>query len=57
MLQVAKDAIGLFLEYRDVHGHDEETARAAALVEILEGLQAVDDIAMWEAEMAREGIS
>ena len=34
---VAEQAIGLFLEYRDVHGHDEDSARAAAVREVAEG--------------------
>lgn len=35
--QAAEDAIGLFLEYRDVHGYEEERAKAAALLEVFEG--------------------
>ena len=35
-LQIATDAIDLFLENRDVHGHDEERARAEALDTIAE---------------------
>jgi hypothetical protein len=37
---IANDAIGLFLEYRDKHGFDEETARAKAVCEVLDGLNA-----------------
>jgi hypothetical protein len=35
---LADQAIGLFLEYRDSHGHDEESARAAAAREVAEGI-------------------
>lgn len=34
---IAFDAIGLFLEYRDKHGYDEDTARAKAVCEVLDG--------------------
>jgi hypothetical protein len=34
--RIAEDAIDLFLEYRDKHGHDEEAAKAAALNEFAE---------------------
>jgi hypothetical protein len=36
----ADEAIGMFLEYRDQHGYDEEHARVAAVNEVREGVQA-----------------
>jgi hypothetical protein len=36
---IAEDAIGLFLEYRDAHGCDEEQARVRALEEVVEGVR------------------
>jgi hypothetical protein len=41
-VQIADDAIGLFLEYRDQHGHSEDDARCAALVEVAEGAAVTD---------------
>jgi hypothetical protein len=38
--QLADEAIGLFLEYRDVHGCSEESARAAAALEVAQGIDA-----------------
>lgn len=38
--QILNDAIGLFLEYRDKHGYDEDRARNAAVLECLECLEA-----------------
>ena len=35
-LDIAKQAIELFIEYRDVHGYNEEKAKEAALIELLE---------------------
>ena len=35
-LDIAKQAIELFLEYRDVHGYSEEKAKEAALIELLD---------------------
>lgn len=32
--QIADDAIGLFLEYRDQHGYDEDVARAKAVADV-----------------------
>ena len=37
---IADQAIGLFLEYRDMHGHDEESARLEAVHEVNDGLAA-----------------
>lgn len=49
--QIADEAIGMFLEYRDQHGEsDEDVARAKAVLEIAEGC-AVDNDAL-TAEMA-----
>lgn len=39
----ALQAIGLFLEYRDQHGHDEPSARVAAALEVAEGAAVTDD--------------
>jgi hypothetical protein len=38
--QLADEAIGLFLEYRDKHGYTEEHARVAAAAEIAQGVDA-----------------
>jgi hypothetical protein len=38
--QLADDAIGLFLEYRDVHGYTEQDARLAAATEVAQGIDA-----------------
>jgi hypothetical protein len=38
--QLASDAIGLFLEYRDVHGYDEDMARGYAATEVQQGVDA-----------------
>jgi hypothetical protein len=40
--QLADEAIGLFLEYRDVHGYTEEDARRAAALEVAEGAAVTD---------------
>jgi hypothetical protein len=34
---LASQAIGLFVEYRGVHGHDGESARRSAALEVAEG--------------------
>jgi hypothetical protein len=47
---VADEAIGLFLEFRDTHGRDEDAARIEAVGEVREGC-AVDSDALM-AEMA-----
>src|SRR6266568_3163837 len=41
--QVAEDAVGLFLEYRDMHGRSEADARIEALGEVAQGLHAWAD--------------
>jgi hypothetical protein len=38
--RLADDAIGLFLEYRDVHGYSEQEARAAAATDTQQGVDA-----------------
>lgn len=48
--QLAKDDIGLFLEYRDVHGYSEEHAAALAVIEVREGAGAVEEINVAERE-------
>jgi predicted transcriptional regulator YheO len=40
----ANDAIGMFLEYRDVHGQDEEQARASAVEEMRQGIEAEKEL-------------
>jgi hypothetical protein len=46
-------AIGLFLEFRDQHGHDEQSARAAAALEVAEGAAVTDeDLAAREPDAA-----
>lgn len=47
---LAEDAIGLFLEYRDVHGYSEERAAALAIIEVREGVDAVEEINADERE-------
>jgi hypothetical protein len=42
--QLADEAIGLFLEYRDVHGYSEETARSAAVAEVNDGIAAEQEL-------------
>ena len=39
---LADQAIGLFLEYRDMHGYSEEDARRAAVLEVAEGAAVTD---------------
>ena len=46
--QLADEAIGMFLEYRDVHGYSEADARVAAADEIRQGVEA-------EIELRAEG--
>lgn len=47
------ETIGLFLEFQRQHGYDEDGARTAAVLEILEGLKALEDIAELEREQKR----
>jgi len=35
--EIAAEAIDLFLEYRDVHGYDEQAAKVAAAGEFIDG--------------------
>lgn len=46
----AEAGIDFFLEYRDQHGYDEDTARAKALLEVAEGARAIQDISEMEAD-------
>jgi hypothetical protein len=48
--EILDEAIGLYLEFKDVHGYTSKGARDAAVMEILEGLDALEDIAAYEAE-------
>jgi len=50
--QLLDDALGLFVEYRDTHGRDEEYAALAAASETIDGLDALPEIAAFEAELA-----
>lgn len=38
------ETIGMFIEYRDVHGRDEEHAQIAAVFEMLDGLDATKEL-------------
>ncbi len=49
---IADQAIGLYLEYMQEHCYDEESARAAAVAEIREGMS-VDDTEI-ERQMREE---
>lgn len=42
--QLADEAIGLFLEYRDVHGYPEIAARDLAVVEVMQGVDAEQEL-------------
>ncbi len=42
---IADQAIGLFLEYRDVHGHSEDSARLEAVREVSDGIAAELELA------------
>jgi hypothetical protein len=53
LIRAAEDAIGLFVEYRDVHGRDEEEAKVEALAEVAEGTSpatyaAIDELREWQ---------
>lgn len=49
--------IGMFIEYRDVHGKTEEGAQHAAVLEMLEGLDATKDlVAHGELDAAHAGM-
>lgn len=41
--------VEMFIEYRDTHGHEEESAKFAAVKEMFEGLEA-------EKELVQEGV-
>jgi hypothetical protein len=42
--QLADDAIGLFLEYRDKHGYSEQEARVEAVHEMVQGIDAEQEL-------------
>jgi hypothetical protein len=42
--ELADAAIGMFLEYRDVHGYNEGNARIAAAQEIRQGVDAEQEL-------------
>ena len=48
--QTLDEAIGLYLEFKNVHGYEEQRARFAAVQEVLDGIDALDEIAAYEAE-------
>jgi hypothetical protein len=50
--RIAEDAVGLFLEYRDKHGHSEASARASAVLEVADGASV--DLGGMESEAAAE---
>lgn len=52
--QIADAAIGIFLEYRDSHGYDEDHARAAAIAEIVQGEKAKAELDKEAAVQALE---
>ena len=43
----------MFLEYRDKHGKTEEEARACAVQEVIEGINAIEEIKAGESEFRR----
>lgn len=45
LIALCDDVLGLLIEYRDRHGHDEATARTLALNEIAEGLALARELA------------
>lgn len=49
---LAEAAIGLFLEYRDLHGYDDEAAAAKAVLEIHGGTQATRELAAYDLDTA-----
>lgn len=51
--KLADEAIGLFLEYRDIHGYGEQEARAAAATETQQGVDAEVELRAAELEAAR----
>lgn len=55
---IADQAIGLFLEYRDVHGYPEDEARQKTLAEVRDGVEALlggDDAADVSAPDLQDG--
>jgi hypothetical protein len=53
--RAAEAAIGLFREYRDVHGRDDEAAAAQALRDISEATQASHDLAVYDIDRRDSG--
>jgi hypothetical protein len=53
---IAEAAIGLYQEYRHLHGCSDEEAAAKALTEVVEGLRAVHEIGQDETEYRHHGI-
>jgi hypothetical protein len=54
--RVAEEAVGLYQEYRDVHGYDDEEAAAAhAMTEIGQGTRAAHYVARCEIEAREAG--
>ena len=51
--KIADGAIEMFLEYRDKHGKTEEEARACAVQEVIEGINAIEEIKAGESEFRR----
>ena len=52
--QMLDEAIGLYLEFQDVHGYTPERARAAAVQEILDGLGELEAIQEWHERELKE---
>jgi len=42
--RLLNEAVGLFVEYRDTHGHDEDEAQPLAVAEVFQGLDAERDL-------------
>ena len=52
--KIADEAIEMFVEYRDKHGKTEEEARAYAIQEVVEGINAIEEIKAGESEWRRQ---
>lgn len=53
VIKAAEDAVLLFIEYRDVHGFNEQDARLQALAEVAEGTapatyDSIDEMHAWQ---------
>lgn len=55
--KIAHEAIGLYLEYFQEHGYDEDDARAAAVADIEEGYSVDTDAIEREMDAARDELS